>query len=239
MASTRADYGRAAGLLEQSLDLWKSTGMTRGRQSALLELGRVAFVEGHTERAGKLIGESLALSRDGRRMRQIALCVHALACVAVAIRQPTRAAQLFGAAAALGERVSIPLPEAPSTVYARAKASAEDQLGAEMFTRAWDTGYALPLEQALSLADDVVASAAVDGNAARYASPKPAPAMPLTPRQADVLRLVAEGKTDRQIAAELILSEKTVGRHLENIFARLGVSSRAAASVVAFRQGFA
>jgi DNA-binding NarL/FixJ family response regulator len=63
------------------------------------------------------------------------------------------------------------------------------------------------------------------------------PAMRLTARQVDVLRLVAEGKTDRQIAAELILSEKTVGRHLENIFARLGVSSRAAASVVAVHEG--
>jgi DNA-binding NarL/FixJ family response regulator len=59
----------------------------------------------------------------------------------------------------------------------------------------------------------------------------------LTPRQAEVLRLVAQGKTDRQIAAELVLSEKTVGRHLENIFTRLGVSSRATATVVAVRAG--
>jgi DNA-binding NarL/FixJ family response regulator len=54
-----------------------------------------------------------------------------------------------------------------------------------------------------------------------------------------VLRLVAAGKTDRQIAAELVLSEKTVGRHLENIYARLGVSSRAAATLIAARVGLA
>jgi DNA-binding NarL/FixJ family response regulator len=52
-----------------------------------------------------------------------------------------------------------------------------------------------------------------------------------------VLRLVAQGRTNRQIAAELGLSEKTVGHHLENIFTRLGVSSRAAATVVAVRYG--
>jgi DNA-binding NarL/FixJ family response regulator len=57
----------------------------------------------------------------------------------------------------------------------------------------------------------------------------------LTARQAEVLRLVAEGKTDRQIAAELVLSEKTVGRHLQNIFARLRVSTRAAATAIAVR----
>jgi DNA-binding NarL/FixJ family response regulator len=54
-----------------------------------------------------------------------------------------------------------------------------------------------------------------------------------------VLRLVAMGKTDREVAAELVLSEKTVGRHLENIFAKLCVSSRAAATAFAVHAGFA
>ncbi len=59
----------------------------------------------------------------------------------------------------------------------------------------------------------------------------------LTARQIEVLRLVTQGKTDRQIASELTLSEKTVGRHMENIFLRLGVSSRAAATAIAIRSG--
>jgi DNA-binding NarL/FixJ family response regulator len=61
----------------------------------------------------------------------------------------------------------------------------------------------------------------------------------LTPREVEVLRLVAQGKTDRQIAAELVISEKTVGRHLENIFGKLDVSSRTAAAAVATRAGMA
>ena len=52
----------------------------------------------------------------------------------------------------------------------------------------------------------------------------------LTPRQLEVLRLVANGKNNRNIAAELVISEHTVSRHLENIYAKLGVSSRAAAT---------
>jgi DNA-binding NarL/FixJ family response regulator len=54
-----------------------------------------------------------------------------------------------------------------------------------------------------------------------------------------VLRLVAAGKTNRAIAAELYLSEKTIARHLSNIFTKLGVGSRAAATAFATREGIA
>jgi DNA-binding NarL/FixJ family response regulator len=63
-----------------------------------------------------------------------------------------------------------------------------------------------------------------------------APALPsgLTPREAEVLRLVASGSTNKQMAADLSLSEKTIERHLSNIFTKIGVSSRAAATAFAF-----
>ena len=56
----------------------------------------------------------------------------------------------------------------------------------------------------------------------------------LSRRELEVLRLVAAGKTNREIAASLVISEHTVARHLQNIFAKLGVSSRAAATAFAF-----
>ena len=57
----------------------------------------------------------------------------------------------------------------------------------------------------------------------------------LTPRELQVLRLVAVGKTNKAIAAELVLSERTVDRHVSNIFTKLGVSSRTAAAAYAYR----
>jgi DNA-binding CsgD family transcriptional regulator len=56
----------------------------------------------------------------------------------------------------------------------------------------------------------------------------------LTPRELQVLRLVAAGRTNKAIAAELVLSERTVDRHVSNIFTKLGVSSRAAATAYAY-----
>ena len=59
----------------------------------------------------------------------------------------------------------------------------------------------------------------------------------LTARECEVLRLVASGRTNREIAAELVISEHTVARHLQNMFAKLDLPSRAAATAYAYRHG--
>jgi DNA-binding CsgD family transcriptional regulator len=78
--------------------------------------------------------------------------------------------------------------------------------------------------------------AAPDAARVEALSPTAGPKAPmgLTGRQAEVLALVATGKTNREIAAALVISEHTVARHVQNILAKLGVSSRTAASAFAF-----
>jgi DNA-binding CsgD family transcriptional regulator len=66
------------------------------------------------------------------------------------------------------------------------------------------------------------------------AGPRRAPAG-LTGREIQVLALIAAGRSNRRIASELVLSERTVARHVSNIFTKLGVSSRAAATAFAFQ----
>jgi len=61
----------------------------------------------------------------------------------------------------------------------------------------------------------------------------------LTAREAEVLRCVAAGHTNREIATNLFISPKTVGHHLASIFAKLGVASRAAANALAVRHDMA
>jgi DNA-binding NarL/FixJ family response regulator len=67
--------------------------------------------------------------------------------------------------------------------------------------------------------------------------PEPAGPDPLTPRERSVLALVAEGRTNRQVGAELFISEKTVSVHLSRVMGKLGASSRTEAVSVAYARG--
>jgi DNA-binding NarL/FixJ family response regulator len=69
--------------------------------------------------------------------------------------------------------------------------------------------------------------------------PPPLTALGLTPREVEVLRLVAEGLSDRQIADALSISERTAGNHVQHAMAKIGVDSRTAAAVFAVRHGLA
>jgi ATP/maltotriose-dependent transcriptional regulator MalT len=79
--------------------------------------------------------------------------------------------------------------------------------------------------------------AGVDLAAAMTLAAPPVGRAGLTARECEVLRLVASGRTNREIAAELVISEHTVARHLQNMFAKLDLPSRAAATAYAYRHG--
>ncbi|MDZ4090854.1 MAG: response regulator transcription factor, partial [Arthrobacter sp.] len=79
------------------------------------------------------------------------------------------------------------------------------------------------------------APAPTAGNDAQHATD----AGPLTARETEVVQLVSAGLSNRTIAAELFISEKTVARHLSNIFTKLGLTSRAAVTAYAYRHGLA
>jgi non-specific serine/threonine protein kinase len=140
------------------------------------------------------------------------------------------AAKLFGAADAGFEAIGATLWAPLVRVHERLCASLRESLTSAVYERAWAEGCGWSIEQAVGF----------------VLAPKPAAQLadverlsPLSQRESEVLRLVAAGHTNRQIAAALILSDKTVSRHLDNIFSKLGISSRAAASAFAVRAGLA
>jgi DNA-binding NarL/FixJ family response regulator len=101
-----------------------------------------------------------------------------------------------------------------------------------------EDGVALELDAARAAFERLEAApdlAHVDTLRSRAPQTAPAGEHGLTRRELEVLKLVATGRTNRQIAGELELSEKTVDRHVSNIFAKLDVPSRSAATAYAFR----
>ena len=95
----------------------------------------------------------------------------------------------------------------------------------------------LELEAARALFVELGALPDLDRVDALLPGPPTPAAHGLTARELEVLRLVAAGQTNREIAAALVISERTVARHLQNIFAKLPVSSRTAAGAFAFEHG--
>jgi DNA-binding CsgD family transcriptional regulator len=100
-----------------------------------------------------------------------------------------------------------------------------------------DDGAALEFDTARGLFEDLDATPDLTQLRRLSGSPPATPADGLSPREREVLALLATGKTNRAIAAELFLSEKTIARHVSNIFAKLALSSRAEATAYAYTHG--
>jgi len=198
---------------------------------ALEALGTCAWERRDHRRAAQLFAESLTIVRDGRDPVAVLLAVKSLAAVAAVMGDPVKATRLFGAAEALRERHGIDVPPAERPRLERDIAAARARLAGAAFTAAWAAGRTLPMAvvitEALAVAHEVH-------------QPVP-PDVPnrggLTQREAEVLRLLAEGRSDREIAAELYISPKTVGTHVSNLLGKLGVPSRAAAVAHVHRHG--
>jgi DNA-binding NarL/FixJ family response regulator len=142
--------------------------------------------------------------------------------MAAAVGQAERAARLLGTARAQRDRLGLRYGVREDQVaLEHAVAAARATLGEEAFATAWAAGRTLSPSQALAEALDPFVPAA---GAARG---------PLTPREVEILRLVAAGMTDPAIAAALFLSVRTVENHVAHILAKLGVRTRTAAVTAA------
>jgi DNA-binding NarL/FixJ family response regulator len=151
-----------------------------------------------------------------------------------------RAARLFGAAEALREALGVPLSTAERTAQDRDVGRVRQALGPDAFAVATAAGRSLPLEAAIGEAGEVpglLAEAGATASAQMAATSDAASQAGLTKREIEVLRLLVEGMSDREIGETLFISHRTAMTHVTNILNKLGLPSRTAAASYAVRNG--
>jgi DNA-binding CsgD family transcriptional regulator len=193
--------------------------------------------QGDNVAARALYEESLAMAaRGGDSKGLIPSCLEGLADVVAAQGEFTWAARFLGTAEDLREALGTPLPPVDRAAYERSVAATHAQLGGQAFAAAWAEGRTMTPAQALDAQGPVTLPQpfpAAPSSTPQAQSPTTSPGG-LSARELEVLRLLATGLTDAQIAEQLVLSLYTIHAHLRTIYSKLGITSRSAATRYAF-----
>jgi DNA-binding CsgD family transcriptional regulator len=233
VAFGRGDAGRAALRLAGALAMHPEHGNPWARAMSLDYLGLVECARADLAAAAGRFRESLPLWREVGNQGKLANWLARVATLSAKSGRVAPAVRLAGAAEALREAAGSiwELPER-ETYESTARALRAD-LGEEPFLAAWTAGVALTAAEATAEASAVLE--AVAGAAARV---DPGRSIDdLTEREVDVLRLVAAGKTNPEIAEALFIGRGTVRTHVSSILAKLGARTRTEAADLARRRG--
>jgi non-specific serine/threonine protein kinase len=232
------DQARAVRRCEEALGICRGLGNEAGVARALHQRAHVAYRMRDYPRAARLSGEALALRWEQRNLTDAAASFEDLADLAGVTEHAEIAARLYGVAEALRETRGVPMWPAYRAEYEREVDVTRQALPSDAFAAAWTAGRSLALEtavaEALAFAETLASDESSPGAAITPAS---VAAYNLTPREVEVLRLVAAGHANRVIADTLFVSVSTVKGHMTSIMSKLGLDSRTAVAAYAHRHG--
>jgi len=232
-AASELDLEQMEARLEEALALFRDLGDVRSVAMCLIALGLIPLSQGNSERAAALFEESLLLQKELNKTA-IFFGLAGMAGVAALRGQLTCAAKLFGALEALREVIGLSRAPLSLAFYDSEDhvAAARAGLGEVAFEAAWSEGQAMTLEEAIRYA--------LSEEEEEQEAPTPVPvpeqqqppladerAEKLSRREREIALLVARGLTNRQIASELSISERTAGNHVAKILKKLELCSRA------------
>jgi ATP/maltotriose-dependent transcriptional regulator MalT len=230
LAGSRGDFAAADALYAECAPLFRELGDTRDIAACLSNQAAIARDRGDLGRATAFARESLGLFDELGDHRGLAACLELIG-GAVAAQGPERGTRLLAAAETLRETTGVDRPAARSADHERTVAALRTTLGADAFARAWEVGRRLPLGEIVA---DALTPAEPAGPQVPPASTSPGP---LTRREREVAALIARGLTNRQIAEELFIAERTADTHVEHILAKLALGSRTQVATWVVEQG--
>jgi DNA-binding CsgD family transcriptional regulator len=224
VAYAQGDIDRARLIEEEAAALFRQIGALRWIGQTEWLLGMFAASQQRFPEAARYYQKSLRTLIDAADVVWLYKPLAGLAAVAVENGDAESAARLLGAVDTMLLSTGGHLYPQHRPMYEQADTAARAALGAERFTAVHDAGRRLTLEELLAEADAIVTMAEQAAQKPRRRGAGIASA--LTPREREVLNLVADGKTDREVAEILFISRRTVNYHITHILGRLNVHSR-------------
>lgn len=218
LARCEQDFAMAKPIYENSLSLFRELDAKRDVASVLQNLGHACLHLGEIERGYALFVESLAIQRAQQNIPGMAECLIGFAAIATVHDLSAAGVRLLSAAIALGGERPANVWTATRMEYERYLALARAKLTEAEFQAEQATGNALSLEKAIEYARHLPLKAARES----WKMPDD-----LSAREREIAILIAQGKSNGEIADELVLSKRTVEKHVANILSKLGVTSRA------------
>jgi non-specific serine/threonine protein kinase len=219
--------GEAIGLFEEALTETRAIGTRAETMLILNELAGGLSELGRTRRARAVVAEALTIGANFGELWPVGMMLHALATINAMEGAAFLAAERFGAAEVLLNRAGMYFPPHYQARTARAFALVEAALGAPAFAEALGKGRATP--------GRIFAGALAEQSGGDRATHAGSGRSRLTPRERAVLRLLAEGRSDRQIGEALFITRRTASKHVSSILTKLGVATRAGAVAAALR----
>jgi predicted ATPase/DNA-binding CsgD family transcriptional regulator len=228
---------RAAGLYRQSVTLFREVGDKRSIANALTASAEVARDQGQAGEAAALLSEALILcSEIGDRGWTSAHCMIVAVTLTAERGEAERVARLLGMLDALREVTSATSAPEERAAQEQAIDILKSRLGDQPFAAARADGRSLAPDQAVAEALSMIADVSANRVLAQRAASR-RPTRLLSDRESQVLRLVADGRSTRQIAESLIITERTATFHVTSILNKLGADTRAHAVALAARRG--
>ncbi len=226
VARDQGDFARSAALHSEALALFRKVEDKHFTAWALRNLGVVALREGDHKQATAFCRESLRLQREIGDIWLAEQGLMGLGGAAALKGHYERAARLLAAAEALRKTLGRQRGAPDQADFDKRVASTRAGLGDAAFAAAWAQGTTMPLEEAIEAALAPIESPSAGATESLF-----------TPRQREVVALVAQGLTNREIASRLVISERTADTHVQNILNKLGVDSRVQVAAWAIEHG--
>ena len=217
-----------------ALPIFRDIGERLGLAYTLKDLARLKFERAEYAEETELEQESLTLSRELGNRPHIAVTLTGLGGLTAAQGDYTRAARLFGAADVLRETVgaAVSRPELEvDASYELAVVAARKRLGGSAYAAAHQAGRLLQLEDAV---DEALVPSQTTSRGADVQS---AEVRALSARELEIASLIASGRSNREIASELIIARRTVDTHVGHVLGKLGLRTRAQVAVWAVARG--